>query len=238
MTIHNEASKQDVANVVIMPGDPLRAKWIANEFLDDAVMINDVRGMLGFTGYYNNKKITVMGHGMGVPSIGIYAMELFNPELYDVEKIIRIGSCGSYDKNIKVGDVFIGNEAYGLTIFHKLIKVEAIDNILKPDTSLYNKAVAQAKKMNVPYKVGRVLTKDAFYIDDTVEEIVSKYKIQVAEMESFGLFACAKKFNKKALTLLTVSNSHFEKKSYTAKERESNLRNMIELALKVAINED
>ncbi len=235
MTIHNNAKKEEIADVVLMGGDPLRAKWVAENYLQDAKLVSDVRGMLVFTGYYKKHRVTVMGHGMGMPSIGIYAMELFNPKFYDVKKIIRFGSSGSYDRDIKTGDIFVGDEAYGWTIFNEIINIPAKDHLLKPSINLFNSCIKSAKNLNLPIKIGRILSKDVFYVDETPDELANKFKIKVAEMEAFGLFACAQKYHKEALTILTVSNSYYSDVSMSPYERQTKMGKMVELALETAI---
>lgn len=231
MTPHNKARKEDIAKIVIMPGDPLRAKWISDNFLKDSKLVNDVRGMLAFTGKYNNTKITVMGHGMGIPSIGIYSYELFN--FYDVETIIRVGSAGSYSKDINVGDLILASESYSESTYAKYLGIEAKDNILSGNSSLNNLIQEIAKSNNIDLVSARIHSSDVFYGSDrNLDQLVKETKSKAVEMESFALFANAIKLNKKAATLLTCSDSLVTHESMSAEDRQTKFHNMIVLALK------
>lgn len=231
MTPHNKARKEDIAKIVIMPGDPLRAKWISDNFLKDSKLVNDVRGMLAFTGKYNNTKITVMGHGMGIPSIGIYSYELFN--FYDVETIIRIGSAGSYSKDINVGDLILASESYSESTYAKYLGIEAKNNILSGNSSLNNLIQEIAKSNNIDLVSARIHSSDVFYGSDrNLDQLVKETKSKAVEMESFALFANAIKLNKKAATLLTCSDSLVTHESMSAEDRQTKFHNMIVLALK------
>lgn len=231
MTPHNKARKEDIAKIVIMPGDPLRAKWISDNFLKDSKLVNDVRGMLAFTGKYNNTKITVMGHGMGIPSIGIYSYELFN--FYDVETIIRVGSAGSYSKDINVGDLILASESYSESTYAKYLGIEAKNNILSGNSSLNNLIQEIAKSNNIDLVSARIHSSDVFYGSDrNLDQLVKETKSKAVEMESFALFANAIKLNKKAATLLTCSDSLVTHESMSAEDRQTKFHNMIVLALK------
>lgn len=231
MTPHNKARKEDIAKIVIMPGDPLRAKWISDNFLKDSKLVNDVRGMLAFTGKYNNTKITVMGHGMGMPSIGIYSYELFN--FYDVETIIRVGSAGSYSKDINVGDLILASESYSESTYAKYLGIEAKNNILSGNSSLNNLIQEIAKSNNIDLVSARIHSSDVFYGSDrNLDQLVKETKSKAVEMESFALFANAIKLNKKAATLLTCSDSLVTHESMSAEDRQTKFHNMIVLALK------
>jgi purine-nucleoside phosphorylase len=162
MTFHNKAKLHEIAKVVLMPGDPLRARWIAETFLKKPKLVNDVRAMYAYTGTYKNKKITVMAHGMGMPSIGIYSYELY--KIYDVDTIIRVGSAGAFVKELAIGDVVIAKEAYSESVYAKDIGVKVpCNNILKGSISILNKCNLTAKALNLKPYVGKILSEDAFY---------------------------------------------------------------------------
>ena len=192
-----------------MPGDPLRAKFLADTYLTEVKQFNSVRNMLGYTGNYKGKKVSIMGSGMGMPSMGIYSYELFSQ--YGVETIIRIGSCGSFRKDVCLRDIIIS------------------------DFDLLEKAVMKAHQLNASYHVGNVLSSDIFYHanSNTTEKWASVGCLGV-EMESYALFATAAYLNKKALTLLTVSDSLVSDEQTTAKEREKTFVTMMEIALEIA----
>lgn len=235
MSTHINAKNGDIANVVLMPGDPLRAKWIAETFLEKATLINDVRGMYGFTGFYKNKRVTVMGSGMGIPSIGIYSYELYH--FYGVDTIIRIGSAGSIDKKIKVGDVMFASEAYSYSMYAEAIglKVDK-EHILKPTQEILDLAIETAKENKVAYHCGRVLSEDAFYNNMDLKELpeFSKHS-QMLEMEAYGLYATALRYNKKALTIVTCSDSLITGEAMSSMDRQTSFKAMVELALNTAI---
>lgn len=235
LTPHNNASKQQIANIVLMPGDPLRAKWIAETFLDNYQLVNDVRNMFAYTGYFEKTKITVMGHGMGNPSIGIYSYELFAPEFYDVKTIIRIGSCGSLDEKIKINDLFIAQSTFSESLYAQLIGLEDIkDNTLFADQKIVDLATKKAKELNINFHLGQAYASDVFYAKRSVAETIKITKSQVVEMEAFALYSNAKLFNKQALCLLTVSDSLITHESLDAKDRQTKFVNMVKLALNLA----
>ena len=234
-TPHNNVKKGDCAPTVLMPGDPLRAKFIAETFLSDVVQVNSVRNMFGYTGYYKGKKVSVMGSGMGMPSIGIYSHELYTE--YGVEKIIRIGSAGSYKKDVKVYDVVLAQGActnsnwahqYGLPGVFSAI---ADFDMLK---SAYD--VAKAKGMNV--HVGNILSSDLFYDDNVGSEPVWKkwerMNVLAVEMESYALYCNAARLGKKALCILTISDSFVSDEITSAEERQTAFKEMMEIALEIA----
>ena len=231
-TPHNSAEKGDIAKTVLMPGDPLRAKFIAETFLTDAKCFNEVRGMLGFTGKYEGKEVSVMGHGMGIPSIGIYTYELFN--FYDVDNIIRIGSAGGLQDDVNVMDIVFAMGAhtdsnYGFQF--------GLPGTFAP-TASYNileKAVALAKEKGVKYHVGDVLSSDAFYKKCNESELYRKYGALAVEMETTALYMNAAEAGKNALTILTISDHLFKTEELSAKERETSFTDMMEIALKTAI---
>ena len=229
MTPHNEARKEDIAKVVLMPGDPLRAKFIAENFMDNYKVVNSVRGMLAYTGEYKGERITVMGHGMGIPSVGIYSYELF--KFYDVDAIIRIGSCGSYKKDVKVLDVLLVDNAYSESTY-ALVQSGFTGNMTKSSDELNEKIKETAKEMYLDVRFSNIHSSDVFYSDTTnIEELTEKYGCSAVEMESFGLFHNANVLNKKAACILTVSDSLVEKAELTADERRTSMTNMIKLAL-------
>lgn len=222
--------KSKIAKTVLMPGDPLRAEYIAKTYLEDVVQINRVRNMFGFTGYYKGKKVTVMGSGMGMPSIGIYSYELFN--FYDVENIIRVGSCGSYSKNVNVYDVIIVDKAYSESTY-ALTAFGYPENILEADRDLVNKLNESANKLNIPVFNSIIHSSDVFYRahGDVFKDVRDKYGCVAVEMESFALFANAKHLNKKAACILTVSDSLVTHEATTAEERQTSFNKMMEIAL-------
>ena len=232
MTPHIEALKEDIAKVVIMPGDPLRAKFIAEKYLKDYKVVNNVRNMLAFTGYYNDKLVTVFASGMGIPSIGIYAYELY--KFYDVETIIRIGTCGSFDKNVKMLDVIIADQAYSNSTFALMFNNDNRKEMFAD--KIINDALEQkALELKIPYHRGRVITSDVFDIFVDHDVFIRHYPKQqylASEMEAFALFFLANYFNKKASCLLTVVDSYENKESVSSEDRQNSLEQMIELALK------
>ena len=233
-TPHNRAKKGDFAKICLMAGDPLRAKWIVETFLDKAVLVNDVRGMLGFTGYYKGKRVSVMGHGMGIPSTCIYAHELF--KFYDVDYIIRVGSTGSLVKNIKVGSVFITKEAWGKSSYPKEIGVKTKNNVITPSKKLYDLAVKVCKEHKIPYYEGRAISADAFYSYKTAAQLRKMSGgADVTEMESLGLYAEAIRLKKHALTLLTCSDSLVTHEEMSSQERQTKFKDMVKIALEVAV---
>lgn len=233
-TAHNTAKFEDIAKTVLMPGDPLRAKFIADNFLSDVKVVNTVRNMYAYTGYYNNKKITVFPSGMGIPSIGIYAYELYN--IYDVENIIRIGTCGTNLDSAKILDVVLATSAYSLSTFPKMFDGDLINEVSSSD-KLNEKIKNIATKDNIPLICGEIITSDVFdpYID--FNKYIKNYpnKDFVAmEMEAFCLFYLAKKFKKNATSLLTIVDIIGKDLSASSSEREQSLKTMIKLALDAA----
>lgn len=236
-TPHIESKKEDIAPVVLMPGDPLRAKYIAEKFLTDYKLINTVRNMFGYTGYYKDKRVTVFASGMGIPSIGIYSYELY--KYYDVEKIIRIGTSGSFNKDIKVLDVVLSEGAYSKTYFDQLLDNNDI-NYIESSSELNNQILNTAKLKNIDIKYGKTITSDVFdpYCDNPEEfrmNFPENGNFLSAEMEAFGLFYIAKKFNRQAACLMTVVDSLYDKRSLTSEEREKSLDKMITLALESSL---
>ena len=231
MTPHNEAEIGDFAKTVIMPGDPLRAKYIAENFLEDAKLVNSVRNMLAYTGLYKGKRISVMAHGMGMPSVGIYSYELY--KFYDVENIIRIGSCGSFKEDVHLRDIIIVQGACTDSNYAHQYELPGTYSAIS-DYSLLEKAVEKAKEKNLTYHVGNVLSSDLFYHADNKADKWIKMGCLATEMESYALFANAAYAGKKALTLLTVSDSLVTNEETTAEEREKTFTAMMEVALEIA----
>lgn len=231
-TPHNAARMGDIARTVLMPGDPLRAKFIADNYLEDVVCFNIVRNMLGFTGTYNGKRISVMGSGMGMPSIGIYSYELFN--FYDVENIIRIGSAGSLSKDVKVKDVIIG---LGASTNSNFAMQYNIPGTFAPiaDYGLVRKAVEVAEEKKIKTVVGNILSSDTFYGDDKeANEKWMKMGILAIEMEAAALYMNAARAKKKALCILTVSDHILTGESLSAEDRQVTFNEMMEIALEIA----
>lgn len=229
MTPHIEAKKEDIAKIVLMPGDPLRAKFIAENYLTDYKLINQVRGMLGYTGYYKGKKVTVMGSGMGIPSMGIYSYELF--KFYDVDTIIRIGSCGAYTKDLNLFDLILVNESYSISTY-------AFDQngyegkIIEASKILNDKIINKAHELNLKINTARIHCSDVFYKEtNSFKKLYEKHGCLAVEMESFALFHNAKILNKKAACILTVSDNLETKEETTSIERQTAFTTMIKLAL-------
>ena len=234
-TAHIEANKGEIAKVVLMPGDPLRAKFIADTFLENVKQFNTVRNMFGYTGTYKGKEVSVMGSGMGMPSIGIYSYELYT--VYGVESIIRIGSAGSYSKDANIYDVVLADSAYSESSFAK-VAFGYEDDVLKPSEDLNEELIASARKLDVPLVLGRIHSSDVFYRDTGVsyEELRENHGVVCVEMESFALFANALKLDKKAACLLTISDSFVTKEETSPEERQTAFTKMMEIALDTAIN--
>ena len=235
-TPHIGCEIEDIAETVLMPGDPLRAKYIAENFLEDYKLVNEVRNMYGYTGYYKGKRVTVFSSGMGIPSIGIYSYELY--KFYGVKNIIRIGTCGSFNKNIKLLDVILSSGAYSKTYFDQLLDGVDLDFIQSSD-ELNTKIQNAAEKKGLELKVGKTITSDVFdvYCDDK-EKFRSNFPdmdFLSVEMEAFGLFYVAKKLGREAACLMTVVDSLFDNRSLSSEDREKSLNNMIEMALESII---
>ncbi len=232
MSVHIEAKKGDIAETILLPGDPLRAKWIAETFLENPVCFNKVRNMFGYTGTYNGKRVSVMGTGMGVPSISIYAHELIN-EL-GVKNLIRVGSAGSYQEHVKIRDIVLAMAASSNSGVNEL-RFGGADYAPTADFGLFQKAVEAAKSKNISLKAGNVFTSDEFYADNFESyKKWSKFGILCVEMETAGLYTVAAKHNVNALSILTISDSLVTGEQTTSKERESTFKEMIEIALDLA----
>ena len=229
MSLHIEAEKGAIAETVLLPGDPLRAKWIAETFFDNPFCYNDVRGMYGYTGTYKGKRISVQGTGMGIPSALIYCNELIAN--YGVKNLIRVGSAGSYQEDVKVRDIVIAMAASTNSGINNTRFVNS-DYSPTADFDLFMKAVNYARENNIEIKAGNVLSSDEFYEDDYDSyKIWAEYGVLCVEMEAAGLYTVAAKYNVKALAILTISDSLITKEKTTSEERESTFSNMIEIAL-------
>ncbi len=237
MSIHCNAKNGDIAKTVLMPGDPLRAKYIAENFLENARLVNTVRNMLAYTGTYKGKEITVFSSGMGMPSMGIYCYELY--KFYGVENIIRIGSCGAYSNDLNLSDVVLVDKSYTEGNFaYEWSGTE--EHLANSDGELNNIIENTSKEINIPYIKGNAFCNDCFdgYLDD-IPSFINRFpkdlNIIACEMEAFALFYMANYLGKKASCLLTVVDSYFKKQSSSSEEREKSLNNMILLALESGI---
>lgn len=231
-TPHNKGLKEDYSNVMIMPGDPMRAKYIAEEFLENARLVNNIRGVQGFTGFWKNRRISVMSSGVGIPSISVYAYEMFN--FYETDVIIRTGTAGSIKENVKVGDVLFAETAYTNSNFLKNFTLPE-DYVPKSDPELLKTACQIAEEKKVFYHVGRVLTEEIYYSQE--EGIVEKWAergVDAFEMEAAALYANADQAGKKAMALFTVSNSILTGEEMDPAVRERALNDMIEIGLDTA----
>lgn len=230
MTPHIEAKKEEIAKTVIMPGDPLRAKFIAETYLKDYKLVNTVRNIYAYTGYYNDKPVTIMASGMGMPSIGIYSYELY--KFYEVESIIRVGSAGSYTKDLNLYDVVLVNGCYSESSYAKT-QNNCEDDILYANNNLNFWIKKTAEENNIPITIANVHSSDVFYKENNnYQELYKKYGCVCVEMESFALFHNANVLNKKAACILTISDSLVTKEETTSEERQKSFNKMIELALK------
>ena len=227
-TPHIGAKDNEIAKTVLMPGDPLRAKFIAENYLKDVKCFNTVRNMLGFTGTYNGVKVSVMGGGMGMPSVGIYTYELFN--FYNVENIIRVGTAGAYTADLNLYDILLVKSSYSKSSYAK-VQANIDDHILYSNESLNEKIRKTALDMQIDLKECQVCSSEAFYNETEKPEEMLANNCLACEMESFALFENARYLNKKAACLLTISDNIVTKEATSSQEREKNLNKMIELAL-------
>ncbi len=233
-TPHIEVTDENkIAKIVLMPGDPLRAEYISKTYLEDVECFNKVRGMLGFTGTFKGHKISVMGSGMGMPSIGIYSYELF--KFYGVEKIIRIGSAGAYDPNLKLFDVVIAKDAYSESSFAKTQGNNPSD-VIAGDEELNQALLNIAKELNIPTHYERIHSSDVFYREgeSIVEKMYKEKGCVCVEMESFALFHNANVLGKKAACVLTISDSLVTHEVTTSEQRQTAFNQMIQIALNLA----
>ncbi len=230
-TPHNSAEKGDIAKTVLMPGDPLRAKFIAENYLENPVCYNQVRGMLGYTGTYRGARISVQGSGMGMPSMGIYSHELFNE--YDVNNIIRIGTAGALSDNVNLRDIVIAMSA---STNSNYANQYGLFGTYAPTASykLLSEAVKSAESLNLNYHVGNVLSSDTFYDESGSLSEWKKMGVLAVEMETASLYMNAVRSGKNALCILTISDCPFRNLSTTAEERQTSFRDMMQVALDTA----
>lgn len=232
MSIHINAKQGDIADIVLLPGDPLRAKYIAENFLENPVCYNEVRNMFGFTGTYKGKKVSVQGTGMGVPSISIYIHELMQE--YNAQKLIRVGTCGAIQKDVKVRDVILAQTAATDSKMNEII-FQGVNYAPTANFDLLLKAYNAAQEKGLNVKVGSVMTADMFYSEENQNEKLAKYGVLAVEMETAALYTIAAKFGRQALSILTVSDHIFTGEQTTAEERQTTFNEMIEIALETAI---
>ncbi|MFP3918645.1 purine-nucleoside phosphorylase [Lysinibacillus telephonicus] len=234
MSIHINAKQGDIAEVILLPGDPLRAKYIAENFLENVTCYNEVRNMFGYTGTYKGKRVSVQGTGMGVPSISIYTTELM--EEYNVQKLIRVGTCGAIQKDVKVRDVILAQSASTDSKMNEII-FNGIDFAPTADFDLLLKAYNAGVNAGLNLKVGNIFTADMFYSEENQNEKLARYGVLAVEMESAALYTLAAKFGRKALSVLTVSDHIITGEVTTSEERQTTFNDMIVVALEAAIQE-
>lgn len=234
MSIHIGAKKGEIADTILLPGDPLRAKFIAENYFENVVQYNEVRGMYGFTGTYKGKRISVQGTGMGVPSISIYVNELIQE--YDVKTLIRVGTCGSMQDDVHIRDVILAQGATTDSQVNRMV-FGGIDYAPLAHFELLKNAYEIAREKGLTTHVGNVFTSDSFYRDNGREtnELLARYNVIAVEMETSALYTLAAKFNRRALSILTVSDHVFTGEQTTAEERQTSFQQMMELALETAI---
>lgn len=230
-TAHIEAKEGQLADTVIMPGDPLRSKFIAETFLENPVLVNNVRGVQGYTGTYNGKKVTVMASGMGNPAMGIYSYELF--KFYDVKKIIRVGTIGAMREDIKVKELIIVDNVFSNTNYNNFY-INNGETFIAGNKELVKKAEKIAKKAGMNYHVGNTLCSDTFYTDEDEVEKSKKNDLLGVEMEGASLYINAQRLNKQALVICTVSNNIVTGEETTSEERQTSFKDMIKVALEMA----
>ena len=232
MSFHINAKKGEIAPTVLLPGDPMRAKWIAETYFENPKQYNDVRGMYGYTGTYQGKPISVQGTGMGAPSISIYVHELING--YDVQKLIRVGSAGSYQKEVNIRDIVIAMSSSTNSCMNNL-PFQGETFAPTANAELFLAAITAANEKNIPVKAGNILTSDIFYQEDPdYYKKWAQYGVLCVEMETAALYTLAARFNVKALSLLTISDSLVTHETTTSEERAQTFKEMIEIALAVS----
>ena len=237
-TAHNNASEKDIAKTVLMPGDPLRAKHIAETYLENPVQFNTVRNMFGYTGTYKGKRVSVMGSGMGMPSIGIYSYELF--KFYGVENIIRIGSAGAYVGDLNLFDLVLADSAWSESTF-PLAQAGVKSDVMEPSKELNERIIKAAKRLGKEVRLDRIHSSDIFYSEPgmpTYEDFYREHGCVCVEMESFALFHNAKVLGKNAACLLTISDSLVNDLHASAQDHQTSFANMMEVALEAAVAED
>ncbi|WP_406617610.1 purine-nucleoside phosphorylase [Mycoplasmopsis lipophila] len=233
MTPHINAKNGEIAKTVLMPGDPLRAKFIAETFLDKGYkLVNTVRNVFMYTGTYKGKPITIAASGMGCPSIGIYSYELFN--FYNVDTIIRIGSAGSYEKDLKIYDVVLAKDAIADSCAFRELVLGDKSNVSLPSKKTNEKILKIAKKLNIPVQEKRVHSSDVFYASVSLEERIKTTQAACVEMESYALFTNAEKLGKNAACLLTISDNLITNEATSAEERQTAFTKMMQIALEMA----
>ena len=233
MSVHIAAKNSEIADTVLLPGDPKRAKWIAENFLENAVCYTDIRGMLGFTGTYKGKRISVQGTGMGIPSISIYITELMKD--YGVKTLIRVGSAGSYQEDVKIRDIVVAlSTSTDSNINNRRFKGASFAPTVNFD--LLSKVLKTVEEKNIKIKAGNILTSDEFYNDDpSYFKKWAEFGVLAVEMETAALYTLASKYKAKALSILTISDSLVSPEITSSEEREKTFNEMIELALETAI---
>jgi len=229
MTPHIEAKKGDIAKVVLMPGDPLRAKFIAEKYLTNIQQVNSVRNMLMFTGEYKGKKVSICGSGMGVPSIGIYSYELY--KFYDVDTIIRVGSAGAYSEDLKIYDVVLATEAYSDSKAFSQLVANEDSHVAYPSTTTNEKLISSANTLNIPLHQARVHSTEVFYSVRPLKETIKATGAKCVEMEATGLFTNAKATGKNAACILSISDHLITNESTSAEQRETTFDDMIKITL-------
>jgi len=235
--VHIVTDKANIAPIVLLPGDPLRAKYIAENFLEDAVLVNTIRNMYAYTGTYKGVRVTVCGSGMGIPSVGIYAYELYH--FYDVQKIIRIGTSGALSPNVNVGDIVLSAGCYSISTF-AFTWSKSKDRFIESSSTLNNTISNTAKELNIPIQYGKTFTSDVFDVYTNIDHVFGgcefKDELLTCEMEGFGLMHVARVENKEAGLLMTVSDSKFTPDVIISPEdRQTKLNDMIRLALESII---
>ncbi len=227
LTPHNEAKKGDIAETVIMPGDPLRAKFMAENFLEDAHLFNSVRNMLGYTGTYKGKRVSVMGSGMGMPSMALYSYELFH--FYDVKQIIRTGTVGAIQKQLEIGDLVIAQAACTDSSYMNQFHLPGNFSPIA-DYDLLSRAVDECRRQQYTYHVGNVASSDVFYTDTDEWKQWMKMGVLALEMETAALYANAARAGRKALAIMTVTDHMLHQVAVTHEQRETSLTNMMDVA--------
>lgn len=231
MSFHIEAKAGDIAETILLPGDPLRARSIAQTFLEDVHCYNQVRAMYGYTGTYQGKRVSVQGTGMGLPSLSIYVHELINE--YGVKNLIRVGSTGAFQPYLQLRDLILAQSASTNSAINKL-RFHGMDYAPTADFSLLLKAYQAAEARGVPVYVGNILSSDTFYQDETADwDLWTEYGVLATEMESTALYTLAAKFGARALTILTVSDHIKREEAMTSEEKESSMHLMVEIALEI-----
>lgn len=230
MSIHINAKKGDIADTILLPGDPLRAKYIAKNYFEDVIQYNEVRGMLGYTGTYKGKRISVQGTGMGVPSISIYVNELIRE--YDVQKLVRVGTCGGMKDDVNIRDIILAQGATHDSQSNKMI-FGNIEYAPIADFDLLKNAYDIAKQKKLKTHVGNVFTSDTFYRDNAkeVNDLLSMYNVLGIEMEAAALYTLAAKYDRQALAILTVSDHIITGEATSSEERQTSFNDMMEVAL-------